>query len=83
VLVDLEARERDLSGSLEREKKTIARDPSMALNRVLTALKRQITNLGDLDPAHATRIRDALAGVLNEARDAEAGGRVSEGHDFV
>jgi DNA invertase Pin-like site-specific DNA recombinase len=63
-LNDLEARERDLSGALEREKKTVARDPSLALNRALTALKRQITNLGDLDAAHATRMRDALAGVL-------------------
>ena len=36
----------------------------MAPDGALTALKRQITNLGDLDPANATRIRDALAGVL-------------------
>ena len=63
-LVDPEARERELNGSLERERKTVARDPSMAPSTALTALKRQITNLGDLDPANATRIRDALAGVL-------------------
>ena len=63
-LVELEDRERDLSRSLERAKKTSASDPACALNRALTALKRQITNLGDLDPPHATRIRDALAAVL-------------------
>ena len=63
-LADLEARERDLKGSLAHAKKTAARDPSLALNRALTALKRQITNLGTLDTAHATRIRDALSGVL-------------------
>ena len=38
-LVDLEARERELNGSLERERKTVARDPSMALSTALTVLK--------------------------------------------
>ena len=63
-LVELEDRERDLRGNMERAKKTASRDPARALNHALTALKRQIANLGDLDAAHATRIRDALSAVL-------------------
>jgi site-specific DNA recombinase len=63
-LGELEHRERDLRGNMERAKKTASRDPARALNRALTALKRQIANLGDLDAAHATRIRDALSAVL-------------------